>query len=49
MNSEDEHRRKIIDSAFKMTEQMVGASTQLIEGIVRATSSAPNCTGGSPK
>jgi hypothetical protein len=49
VNSEDEPRRKIIDSAFKMTEPMFGASTQLVDGVVRATSSAPNCAGGSSK
>jgi len=30
-------RQKIIDSAFKMTEQLVGTSTQLAEKIVNAS------------
>ena len=30
-------RQKIIDSAFKMTEQLVGASTQLAQKIVKAS------------
>ncbi len=33
----DGPRRKIIDSAFKMTEQLVGTSNQLAEKIVKAT------------
>jgi ABC-type transporter Mla subunit MlaD len=33
----DGPRRKIIDSAFKMTEQLVGTSSQLAEKIVKAT------------
>jgi len=48
-NAEDGPRRKIIDSAFKMTEQLVGASTQLAEKIVKAASSAPKSTSGSSK
>jgi hypothetical protein len=35
--SEDGPRRKIIDSAFKMTQELVGTSTQLAEKIVSAT------------
>lgn len=38
--SEDGLRRKIIDSAFKMTEQVVGASTQLAQKVVKATGDA---------
>ena len=38
--SEDGPRRKIIDSAFKMTEQLVGTSNQLAQRIVKATSEA---------
>ncbi len=38
--SEDGPRRKIIDSAFKMTEQLVGTSTQLAQKILKATSDA---------
>jgi len=30
-------RQKIIDAAFKMTEQIVGSSTQLAEKIVKVT------------
>ena len=33
-------RQKIIDSAFKMTEQLVGASTQLAERLVKASQDA---------
>jgi hypothetical protein len=36
--SQDGPRRKIIDLAFKMTEQLVGTSTQLAQKIVKATS-----------
>ncbi len=35
--SEDGPRRKIIDSAFKMTEQLVGASNQLARRVVTVT------------
>jgi len=38
--TQDGVRRKIIDSAFKMTEQVVGASTELAEKIVKVTSEA---------
>ena len=38
--SDDGPRRKIIDSAFKMTEQLVGTSNQLAQRIVKATSEA---------
>lgn len=38
--SEDGPRRKIIDSAFKMTEQVVGASAQLAQKVVKATGDA---------
>lgn len=36
----DGPRRKIIDSAFKMTEQLVGASNQLAQRIVTVTEKA---------
>jgi hypothetical protein len=38
--SEDGPRRRIIDSAFKMTEQLVGASSELAQRIVRVTEKA---------
>jgi hypothetical protein len=38
--SEDGPRRKIIDSAFKMTEQLVGASNQLARRVVKVTENA---------
>ena len=38
--SEDGPRRKIIDSAFKMTEQLVGASNQLARRVVTVTENA---------
>ncbi|MGO8873525.1 MAG: hypothetical protein ACLQPH_19390 [Acidimicrobiales bacterium] len=37
INSEDSPRRKIIDSAFRMTEQLVGASNQLAQRVVKAS------------
>ena len=37
---EDGPRRKIIDSAFKMTEQLVGASNQFARNIVKVTGEA---------
>jgi hypothetical protein len=33
-------RQQIIDSAFKMTEELVGASTQLAERVVKASQDA---------
>jgi len=33
-------RKKIIDSAFKMTEQLVGTSSQLAQRIVKASQDA---------
>ena len=33
-------RQKIIDSAFKMTEQLVGTSTQLAERVVKVSRDA---------
>lgn len=45
--SEDGPRHRIIESAFKMTEQLVGASTEFAEKILRAASSAPKSTRGS--
>jgi len=50
--SEDGPRRKIIDSAFHMTEQVVRTWTQAAEKIVRATGDAlaqPKNTSGSSK
>ena len=50
--SEDGPRRKIIDSAFKMTEQLVGTWTQAVEKIVKVTGEAlaqPKSTSGSSK
>ena len=40
VNAEDGPRRKIIDSAFKMTEQLVGASTQLAAKVIKVASCA---------
>lgn len=37
---EDGPRQKIIDSAFRMVEQMVGASNQLAQNIVQVTGEA---------
>jgi hypothetical protein len=37
---EDGPRRKIIDSAFKMTEQLVGASNRLAQNILEVTEKA---------
>jgi hypothetical protein len=48
-NAEDGPRRKIIDSAFKMTEQLVGASTQLAERVITVASSVPKSVRGSSK
>ena len=42
-------RQRIIDSAFKMTEQLVGASTQLAEKIVKASQDALGSEGGVPR
>ncbi len=33
-------RQRIIDSAFKMTEQLVGTSTQLAQRLVKASQDA---------
>ena len=38
--SDDGPRRKIIDSAFKMTEQVIGAGTQVAEKVVRVAGDA---------
>ncbi|HUK72513.1 MAG TPA: hypothetical protein VLW50_27725 [Streptosporangiaceae bacterium] len=38
--SEDGPRRKVIDSAFKMTEQLVGSWNLVAEKILKATSEA---------
>jgi hypothetical protein len=40
VSSEGGPRQKIIDSAFKMTEQLVGASNQLAQRIVKVTENA---------
>ena len=42
-------RQRIIDSAFKMTEQLVGTSTQLAEKIVKASQDALGAEGGVPR
>lgn len=50
--SEDGPRRKVIDSAFQMTEQVVRTWTQAAEKIVKATGEAlaqPKATSGSSK
>jgi len=50
--SEEGPRRKIIDSAFQMTEQVVRTWTQAAEKIVKATGEAlaqPKSTSGSSK
>ncbi len=47
MSAEDGPRKKIIDSAFKMTEQLVGASTQLAGRIVKTSQEALSDTGQS--
>lgn len=49
VKAEDGPRRKIIDSAFRMTEQLVGASTHLAEKVVKVASSAPKSASGSSK
>jgi hypothetical protein len=49
---DDGPRRKIIDSAFKMTEQLVDASNDLAQKIVKATGDAlsePRSKGSSSK
>jgi hypothetical protein len=49
---EDGPRRKIIDSAFRMTEQLVGASNQLAQKLVKAANDAlsePESGAGSAK
>ena len=38
--TQDGVRRKVIDAAFKMTEQMVSASTELAEKVVKVASEA---------
>ena len=40
VGGDDRPRRKIIDSAFKMTEQLVGASTRMAQNILDATEKA---------
>ncbi len=50
--SEDGPRRKIIDSAFRMTEQLARTWTQAAEKIVKATGDAlaqPKSSSGSSK
>ena len=49
---EDGPWRKIIDSAFRMTEQLVGASNQLAQKLVKAANdslSEPESEAGSAK
>ena len=41
VGAEGAPRKKIIDSAFKMTEQLVGASNQLAQRIVKVSETAP--------
>ena len=43
--TEDAPRRKIIDAAFKMTDELVGASTNLAEKILKAVTSERPHTG----
>jgi len=38
--SEDSPRRKIIDSAFNMTQKLIGASNELAQRIVKVTEKA---------
>ena len=38
--SEDGPRRKIIDSAFKMTEELISASTRLAQNVLDVTEKA---------
>ena len=38
---EDGPRRKIIDSAFEMTEKLVGLSTRFAEQVVKESGTAP--------
>lgn len=40
-DGDDGPRARIIDAAFKMTQDLVGASTQLAENIVKAARSEP--------
>lgn len=40
VGADDGPRQKIIDSAFKMTEQLVGTSSHLAERIVKASHDA---------
>jgi len=40
VRADDGRRQQIIDSAFKMTEELVGVSTQLAEKIVTASREA---------
>jgi hypothetical protein len=47
MSAEDGPRKKIIDSAFRMTEQLVGTSTQLAERIVKTSQETLSETGKS--
>jgi hypothetical protein len=47
LSADNGPRKKIIDSAFKMTEQLVGTSTQLAERIVKTSQDALSETGKS--
>jgi hypothetical protein len=42
LDGDERPRRKIIDSAFKMTEQLVGSSTRLAQNILDVTEKALN-------
>ena len=37
LGGDDRHRRKIIDSAFKMTEQLVGTASRLAQNVLDET------------
>jgi hypothetical protein len=47
LSADNGPRKKIIDSAFKMTEQLVGTSTQLAERIVKTSQDPLSETGKS--
>jgi len=47
--SVDSPRHKIIDSAFKMTEQLLGASNELATRLVKTTSGAAEPKAGSAR
>ena len=45
VSADDGPRKKIIDSAFRMTEQLVGTSTRLAERIVKTSQETLSETG----